>query len=328
MSELRYLSRLASPGSILEWDGKKIVPSESIVATESGISISGSMSTAGDITANQFRGNFCGRYTSQDSQPLVQPGHGIEVKETDGGSFYISHVRSSSLLWKWNETDASQFELGYNTLGDVQLTVSENSWGPSLRVKVNRTIVGSDPGVLVLNLRQSNLALSGLRRYRLKFRLSGFSGNKEAWLGIGATYMSNMLFGDDLLCLGDVLVPTGSGGRILRVDNGRIKLGSYVSPGPSLDLSPLVGRCQVDIEHELTYRKSGKSLGYQSRISSGGVYCTSDELRATRDLGVSQVGCDADIHMGAGIILICDKESTKATFDIDSIRLIPHEMDS
>lgn len=340
MSELRYLSRLAGPGSILEWDGKKISPAPSIASTESGISVSGSIAVTGDlsatgVTAEQFRGEFCGRHTAQDSQPLVQPGTGIEVVENESGSFLISQARVSNLLWRWNEMDTSQFEIGYNSVGEVQLSVVENSWGPSLRIKANRTIAGGEPGVLVLNLLQSDRALIDRRRYRLRYRLSNFTGTKASWLGIGAAHMSNMLLGDELMCQGDVLSPSnlsplGPGGRTFRVEGGHVTVGSHVAPGPTIELSPLSGRCQIDVEHELTYRRSGESLGYQSRLSTGSGYHTSDEVRALKDLGVSRSNWTAmdTAGLGAGIVFISEKGPTRATFDIDSIRLIPHEMDS
>ena len=329
MSELRYLSRLARPGSILEWDGKKIVPSETVVSSGSGVIISGSVGVNGDVSASHFSGAFHGRHTAQDSHPLITPGRGIDVAEMPNGSFHISQSRSSSLLWRWNETDASQFEVGHNTVGEVQVAVSENPWGPSLKIRVNRSVVGSEPGLLVLSMLHSDSALSGLSRYRLKFRVSGFTGNKADWLGLGAAYM----YGDQgsgASCLGDILTVGSPGGRIFRLTEGKMTLGSYVSPGGCVDLVPLVGRCQIDVEHELTYRKVGKALGYQSRLSSGAVHSTSDEVRATRELGIITTPVDhtSCVPMGVGIVLVCDKGSTKATFDLDAIRLVPHEMDS
>lgn len=338
MSELRYLSRLANPGSVLEWDGKKINPSPTISSCDSGILVSGSIEASGNLVAegviaNQIRGEFCGRYTAQDSSPLIQPGGGIQVTESEGGSFLISQAKVSSLLWRWNEIDSSQVEIGYNSVGDVRVSKVENSWGPSLRIKVIRNISTSDPGVLVLNLLQTDQVLLNRRRYRLKYRISNFNGTKASWLGIGAAYMSNLMSGDDLVCQGDVLSPArlsplGPGGRTLRVEKGHITIGSYVSPGPEIELCPLTGRCQIDIEHELTHQRSGKALGYQSRLSTGAGYHTSDEVRALRDLGAFRSCWDGMESMGAGIVLISEKIPTQATFDIDSIRLIPHEMDS
>jgi len=306
MSEMRYLGKLARPGDHLEWDGLKLVPSTALVRDGSG----------------HLR--LQGHHLDADGGPLLVPGEGVGIERLASGAYAVSNT-SSSTLWRWNEADASQLLPIYNTLGDLQMEALEAPWGSVLRLRLTRAEAGSVPGFLILHLRDF-VPRAECHRYRLKFRISGFSGSPKSIFGIGAAFLSNGAQADGLECEGSLAGVSRPGGRALRVSGGRVTVGGHAGPGPSLELVPLIGRPAIDLEHEVRCLRREASVGFQCRLSSGMGFHLSDDERASRELGVSRRP-PGDLGSGAGIIVACEPVIMRATLDLDLIRVVRHEMD-
>lgn len=306
MSDLRYLGKIARPGDHLEWDGLKLVPSTDI-----------SRDAGGHLRVNAH-------HSAADGAPLVLPGEGMRVAQGANGSYTVTSA-ASSLLWRWNEMDTSQLTPLYNTLGDLQMEALETSWGTVLRVRLVRTEAGNVPGFLILGLNDF-LPAPERHRYRLRFRISGFSGSPRNLFGIGTTFLSNGIEGDGLECEGSLVGISRPGGRVVRVSGGRVTVGGHAGPAPALDLAPLIGRPAIDLEHEVRCLRREASVGFQCRLSSGVGFHLSDDERASKELGVSQRPSE-DLGSGAGIIIACEPVIMRATLDLDLIRVVKHEMD-
>lgn len=306
MSDTRHLGKLARPGDHLVWDGLKLAPSTSLVR--------------GDDGSLQVRGH----HLTGDGQPIILPGAGVGVEQTEGGAYTVSNT-ASPVLWRWNETDNSQLTEVYNTLGELQIEVVEAPWGKVLRLRMTRAVSGNMPGFLILHLRDFMPRAEG-HRYRLKFRISGFSGSPRSIFGIGATFLSNGEQGEGLECEGSLAGVSRPGGRVLRVSGGRVTVGGHAGGMPSLDLVPLVGRPAIDLEHEVRCLRREASVGFQCRLSSGVGFHLSDDERVSKELGVSRRPTK-DLGSGAGIIVSCEPVIMRATLDLDLIRVVRHEMD-
>ena len=127
MQLFSYLSRIASGGSLLAWDGTKIIPFKPITqdAFTGAISVSGTLTTDAIVTHDLIAGNkikaLGGLYGSltelADGSPYIQAGENINVITTSLGSIEISGKEQTSVLWRWNESDVSQFNINCDTIG-------------------------------------------------------------------------------------------------------------------------------------------------------------------------------------------------------------------
>lgn len=100
-------------------------------------------------------------------------------------------------LWKWNETDTSEFTAYLDQIGGggVALTRVAGAAGPRLRVTFPTKVTGEKLTVIGINALSLPIVQTDCRRYRLRFRLVGSSlvasAASSQWYALGASVLSN-----------------------------------------------------------------------------------------------------------------------------------------
>ena len=334
MSQMNYLSRIANSGSILEWDGKKVAPSQEIVPTNTGISFSRDVDVSGCISSNEIRGSLT---KLKSGKPYLEAGNNIDLQIGPEGSVRIGAVipRQTPILWKWNESDASQMTVSVDSVGLESIEKIDASFGPALRLKFNHENTPDVPGVCVLSFNDLNLLseVSEVCRYTLRFRIADFSGKQSSWIGVGTSYLSNSLISEKHLGIGQICSVGAAGSRLFKSEMGRLQISNRTYTGPSLSLTSLDGRPSFIIENEVSARVSKRSIGFNSTITHRSIYQPqqtvfgSDEAQFCREMGNFRSSWATSNLRTCGIVFICDPSSSKSYFDIDNIQVIKHPMD-
>ena len=332
MQIFSYLSKIASSGSILAWDGTKIAASKGILHNpeKDETTIGGSLSVGNIVKAS---GGFQGSLTKlTDGSPYVVAGDNITVTTSSAGSLHISAETSSPVIWKWNEKDTSQFNISCDTIGTGSIGVVNSSWGKILRVDFKQKTTS---GVFIININDIGIPLDNQNRFRylLRFRLCNFSGIAREWNGIGASFLSNDEADEDYYGLGNVCFFGNQNVKAIKVEAGQVKYGSNNPPGPKVPLISQYGRPITNFEFEVCSLLTRKSIGFQNswtvrnssntNAGSSGV----DDTYYTSEFGPFR-GEWAQQDLGScGIVIFAGEGTSQAHFDIDNIEVIKHPMD-
>jgi hypothetical protein len=342
MQLFSYLSRIASGGSLLAWDGTKIIPFKPITqdAFTGAISVSGTLTTDAIVTHDLIAGNkikaLGGLYGSltelADGSPYIQAGENINVITTSLGSIEISGKEQTPVLWRWNESDVSQFNINCDTIGTGSLSVANCSWGKAIRVDFKEN---SNEGIFAFSINDLDLELDSANRYRyiLKFRLCNFSGIPREWVGIGATFLSNDEQYEKYYGLGNVCYFNSQNSKAIKVEAGQVSIGKYAPNGPRIPLTVPYGRPTTSLEYEVSSLITRKSIGFQnslrviSQVTTINGGAGQDDSYYTAEFG-SFKGTWAKQNLSScGIIILAGAGTSQAHFDIDNIEVIKHPMD-
>ena len=107
------------------------------------------------------------------------------------------------IIWKWNETDATEFTAYLDEIGGgtpVTLSKVAGADGPRLRITWSGAkVTGEKLTVIGINALSLPVVLTDVRRYRLKFRIVGFGQTGAAarteFYAIGASILCNKASG-------------------------------------------------------------------------------------------------------------------------------------
>jgi len=325
MQIFSYLAKITSSGSLLSWDGNKIAASRGILHNpeKNETTIDGSVSVEKAIRVS-------GGIQVADGTPYVIAGEGIDIKPANSGAIEIS--TKSPILWRWNETDASQFTINCDTIGTGSISAANTSWGKALRIDFREN---TNDGIFAFSINDLNIPLDELNRYRyvLKFRLCNFSGIATQWTGIGATFLSNKETGPKYYGLGSVCYFNSQMVKALKIEAGEINIGKYNPNGPRINITSQYGRPVTSFEHEVVSMITRKSIGFQNTwkvvnpISFLNGANGLDDGYYTAEFG-SFKGEWANQNLNScGLIIMAAAGSGQACFDIDCIEVIKHPMD-
>lgn len=332
MQIFSYLSKIASGGSILSWDGNKIVPSQTIVYNEqeAKTTIDSSLVVEKPITAS-------GGIQSADGKPYVYDivaGDNVEIK-SQSGTVEISVKAAeqySPVLWRWNEKDISQFTINCDTIGTGSLSVINTSWGKALRVDFKQN---SSEGLFAFNINDLNIPIDEHNRYRylIRFRVCNFSGIAKEWIGMGVTFFSNSEIGDKYYGLGNICFFNSQNNKAIKFDGGKVQIAKNTPPGPRISLQTQFGRPITKLEHEIIGITTRKSIGFQnswtvvnsSSERTGG--CGLDDTYYTSEFGAFKSEWGKQDLDTCGFVFLAGQGTTPAHFDIDCIEVLKHPMD-
>lgn len=98
---------------------------------------------------------------------------------------------SSTLLWKWNETDTSQFTVGFDQIGTASLSVETGSGAPTLRVTWPTKTTGEKVCVIYINDFTIPTNHTYYSRFEFSYRHVAFSGTAGQWYSMGPAVLCN-----------------------------------------------------------------------------------------------------------------------------------------
>lgn len=334
MTQMNYLTKIANSGSILEWDGKKIAPSQEITTDASGISFSRNIDVKAGVFAEELRGSLT---KLKNGKPYLEAGQNIDIQIGPEGSVRIGAVipRQTPILWKWNESDASQMTVSLDSIGLESIQKIDAAFGPALRINFNHENTPDVPGVCVLSINDLKLSsdTSEICRYSLRFRVSDFGGKQSSWIGIGPSYLTNKSVGDQYMGVGQICNVGSSGSRLFKSEMGKLQISNRVYSGPNISLVSLDGRPSFTLESEVTARISRRSIGFNSFSTHKSIYQSNQTVFGTDDAHMCKefgnfrsTWASADLGT-CGIVFICDPSASRSYFDIDNIQVIKHPMD-
>lgn len=334
MTQMNYLAKIATSGSILEWDGKKIAPAKEILTTDSGITFSRDVDVEGSVIANELRGSLT---KLKSGKPYLEAGKNIDLQIGPEGSIRIGATipRQTPILWKWNESDASQVSVCLDSIGLESIQKIDAAFGPALRIKFNHESTPDSPGVCVLSFNDLNLlnADSEVCRYSLRFRVADFSGKQSSWIGVGSTYLTNASVSEKYMGIGEICTVGTAGSRLFKSEMGRLQISNKTYLGPSISLTSLDGRPSFVIENEITARVSKRSIGFNVMSSHKSMYQPQetlfgiDDAQFCKEFGNFKSSWASAGLSTCGIVFVCDPAESKSYFDIDNIQVIKHPMD-
>lgn len=332
MQIFSYLSKIASSGSILSWDGTKIAASRAILhnPSEDKTTIGSSLTVEKPITAS-------GGILSADGKSYIYDiiaGDNVEIN-SQAGAVEISvktQEQYSPVLWRWNEKDTSQFTVSCDTIGTGSLSVINTSWGKALRVDFKQN---SSDGVFAFNINDLNIPADENNRYRylIKFRVCNFSGIPKEWTGMGVTFFSNSETGENYYGLGNVCFFNSPNNKAIKFDGGKIQLGKNSPPGPKISLQNQFGRPITKFEHEVIGITTRRSIGFQNswtvinssseRAGGSGL----DDAYYSSEFGSFKSDWGKQDLDTCGFVFLAGQGNTPAHFDIDCIEVLKHPMD-
>lgn len=127
----------------------------------------------------------------------------------------------SQVIWKWNETDVSQFQFGIEEAGGggAGLSVVTRTWGPVLRVTFPTKVSGLQ--LTVITFADLMLSKDANDRYLYEFimRFAGTNAVQSEWYAGGPAWLCNRLTGASFYGLG-MMAMIGSATRSWKVEAG------------------------------------------------------------------------------------------------------------
>lgn len=104
-----------------------------------------------------------------------------------------------SVLWKWNETNASQFTVGWDTLssGSLAMSMVTGREGPRLRIAFPTKITGNQLVTIYINDLSLPIVNTDVRRYVFQFRVVGVADftHYTEWYSMGPALLMNKASG-------------------------------------------------------------------------------------------------------------------------------------
>jgi hypothetical protein len=203
---------------------------------------------------------------------------------------------ASQTLWEWNRADTSQFSTPFATVtASHTLAVVNASHGPVLRL----TFTTKTSGAGLAHVLRPDFDIpfvSGICRYRFRFRLAGTNANQTQWSAIGAA-ICNDLSGSSFYAISNVC-PVASG--VNAANNLRIQAGvlSIAGATPNWQTAwalsdPTAAANKFTLEN--TLKQSGAAPGWRAKWALESGYgtamsrgsCNSDAqfIAATSSLG-------------------------------------------
>lgn len=167
-----------------------------------------------------------------DTAPLAaetQPNYICLVGQLTNHSVLRTRESSSQALWKWNETDTSQFQIAHDGIGSAALSVVTKSWGSALRVTWTTKTTGNVATFITIVDPAITKITNDRYRYTMRFRFCGFSGTAGEWYCIGPAFLCNKSTGAGFYGLG-IGGQANTAGRYSRVQAGTLGLSS-ATPG-------------------------------------------------------------------------------------------------
>jgi len=144
------------------------------------------------------------------------------------------------LIWKWNETDASQFTVCKDEIatGSVQVTKVSGAEGPRLRVKFPTKATGLLMTSIMINDLTLPLYDTDAKRYIFSFRLVGISDftHYTEWYSAGASFLGNKLTGSSHYSL-SAMTQVGTATRYAYIAGGTTSLSGGTPSWPQFDLN-------------------------------------------------------------------------------------------
>jgi len=112
---------------------------------------------------------------------------------------YVDTHVGSPVIWRWNESDASQFTVGWDTLSSGSLTMSmvTGREGPRLRIAFPTKLTGNQLATIYINDLTLPLVHTDVRRFIFQFRLVGVADftHYTEWYSMGPSMLMNKASG-------------------------------------------------------------------------------------------------------------------------------------
>lgn len=143
--------------------------------------------------------------------------HETRIAALEGGG----GAGAGSVIWRWNETDTSEFLIAHSGLSpDVALSVVSEEGGPALAVTFPTKTSGDRATFVVVNTPDLVLSKDAFNRYRyaISFRVVGTPIASE-WYGVGPAYLCSRAAGAGFYGVGAISLFTANC-RALKVEGG------------------------------------------------------------------------------------------------------------
>jgi len=266
-------------------------------------------------------------------QFYVQPG---------SGSPFPIQPNSSPVIWRWNETDASQFTICKDDIASGGCVVSKVTGleGPRLRVAFPTKATG----LLMTSIMINDLTLpiydTDAKRYILRFRLVGIADftHYTEWYSAGASFLGNKLTGASHYSLSS-MTQIGGFTRFAYIAGGTTSLSGGTPSWPTFDLNLGIGddrSLSALFEYETTARKTAGSppkfrgnfkLDVPAATTSRNADMMSDKTFAA-SVGAFGAGWNGATLDSCGLAFLGNTGTTaNYYFEFDSLEVIKHPMD-
>lgn len=246
----------------------------------------------------------------------------------------------SSVIWRWNEEDAAQFQVAFDAIGGGGAALSrvERAWGSTLRLtwptkatgQLTTWVTIADPALRAAIAKDSADRI----RYTLHFRVVGFSGTAAEWYGLGPAFLCNVLTGNDFLGLG-MASQVATNSRLAKAQAGTISLSS-ATPGwqttaATADGPFAVHDTQVVAKHPAASApafKNGMLLNSKGNIAYNYPQFVIDDAYYVAQVGAfSAAWATATLDTCGFHVLGTTGTTANQSFDFDEICVVRNVMD-
>lgn len=244
----------------------------------------------------------------------------------------------SPVIWRWNETDASQFVVALDEIagGSAVLSVQQAAWGPVLRVAFPTKVTGEK--LAVITIADPGLIKDAQHRYRyeLRFRLVGFSGTAGQWYSLGPAFLCNKSSGGSFYGLAN-MAPGNTAGRLARVTAGTVALSGGTPAWQPILLTAGNAGHQTTFENRVVAKHDGAAPGFLNHSlaikagASGAAVPLQDAPGSAyfvSQFGAFGSGWSTEVLDTCGIAILGNTGTTADQyFEIDEIQILRHRMD-
>jgi hypothetical protein len=269
-------------------------------------------------------------------QLFVQPGSGSPFQLQPTAGAY------SQVIWRWNETDASQFSVGVDQQSSVVVSKVLGRDGPRLRIAFPTKITGLQLTTLYINDLSLPLTNTDQRRYSFEFRFVGVADftHYNEWYSFGPAFMMNKASGASHYALA-AMAQVGTATRGAKVEgatgvslsNGTpswVNLGTMMSAG---DERNFVAPFKIDmVQRNIAATKPQFKATMYSTIPGSNVAVLNggfnSDIAYVADMGALVSGWTSQTLDTVGFAILGNTGTTaNYYFEIDSIVVRKHSMD-
>jgi len=278
---------------------------------------------------------------SLNGQKLTSVADPSSAQDAATKAYVDAHAASSPIIWKWNETDATQFTIGVDQQSSCVLSRVAGREGPRLRITFPTKISGNQLTTIFINDLSLPVVNTDVRRYIFEFRLVGvadFSHYTE-WYSFGPAHTMNRLAGASHYALCS-MAQVGTATRGAKVEAGSVSLSngtpSWLSIGglmsdnderkfifpfrdEMVQRTPAATKPQFKVLHYCNY------AGYNQAQIFGGF---SSDIGFVADMGALASGWTSQTLDTVGFAILGGTGTTSNYyFEVDQIVVRKHPMD-
>jgi hypothetical protein len=244
---------------------------------------------------------------------------------------------AKNVLWKWNETDVSEFTVAKDSIsgGSPTLSKQAGAHGPVFRTLFPTKTTGEQACFITINAYDIP-QVNNIRRFVFRFRVVGFSGD-NSWYAMGPAFNCNNQTGASfygMAACGGAGVAT----RAVQISAGAISASNGTPVWVNLGQISTPNSMAVEFETEITQYHNGAPPEWRGNFlgvganSNGTPHFTLSTSKAAwvADGGMTAFGSNWN-SLTLSRVGICFYGSTGTTanqyWDIDNIEILKHPMD-